>query len=257
MTPRKWKFPNTDHLARLLVVLALAWTLIPNAWAVDWDERFRRQVAECEAIPDDAYQTGLLFNPAGRRTYFERSRCLQAVAVEWRDANLCARVKQRRSLFFSGYAISEKACRDDVAEQLASDRAAADTIRVEDIHRLGDVRFERNGNGSDFDVRIQTTGSHPGSYQIRIEVWLDDASKPVVIDDYRQPLGSNGSSLSHFIQAQQVRDAFGNRSLDREVRVRITLELPPRSHADQFVLILIPAEKRRSSSEARVNFANL
>jgi len=226
--------------------------------ADDWQELFQRDFGECESIPADAYETGLLFNPAGRRTYFQRSRCLQRVAIKWRDAQLCDRVKQRRSLFFSGDAISEKACREAVAEQIANDIERAESIRVKELHKLVASNFARpHYLGGDFLLHIETEGSHPGGYQIRIEAWPNDSSASLVIDDYRQPLGSSGHSLTRTIREHQVHQVLRNQSMDREVQVRITLELPPRSHADQFVLRLIPFESRRSTFDMQVDFSKL
>jgi hypothetical protein len=52
-------------------------------------------VAPCEANDPRDYQSGLLFNPDGYRSYFVSSECFQRVAREFRDASLCAQVRQR------------------------------------------------------------------------------------------------------------------------------------------------------------------
>ncbi|MEX0915166.1 MAG: hypothetical protein WD397_02275 [Wenzhouxiangellaceae bacterium] len=235
----------------------LAGLLVSTAIADDWRESFQNDLAECESIPADAYETGLLFNPAGRRTYFKRSRCLQRVAIEWRDLELCNRVKQRRSLLFSGNAVSEKACRANVAEQLKRDRERAESIHVDDFHMLVGARLERpHYLGGDYLLHLETEGSHSGSYQIRIEVWPNSSSGSLVIEEYSQPLGSSGGSLMHTICQHKVRETLKRHSMDREVRVRIILELPLRTRTDQFVLALLPTESRRSTLDIKADLSD-
>jgi len=125
----------------------LAWLLVSSALASEWQDLFQRDLDKCESFPADAYETGLLFNPAGRRTYCERSR------------------------------------------------------------------------------------------------W--------------QPLSSDGHSLVKTIDQQQIYEALPNQSIDREVRIRISLELPPRSHSDQFVLALLPIESKLSTFDKDVDFSKL
>src|SRR3546814_18058747 len=77
------------------------------------------------------YVTGLLFNPSGMKTYFKRSSCLQAIAVDYRDASLCEDVRERKSLFFDGSAISRASCERRVEERARSDPK----VIISDIHR--------------------------------------------------------------------------------------------------------------------------
>src|SRR3546814_7820051 len=83
------------------------------------------------------YVTGLLFNPSGMKTYFKRSSCLQAIAVDYRDASLCEDVRERKSLFFDGSAISRASCERRVEERARSDPK----VIISDIHRLADVAY--------------------------------------------------------------------------------------------------------------------
>lgn len=253
---------------RTFATALLTWLLVSSALATEWQDLYQRDLNKCESFPAEAYETGLLFNPSGRRTYYERSRCLQGVAIEWRDTDLCGRVKERRSLFFSGNAISEKACKRAVAEQLAEDLQHAESIRSEDFHRPVSAHFERpHYAGGHFRLHIETKGSHAGTYQIRIGVLMNassassavdgDATDHYIIEDARQALGSEGRSLVKTIDQQQIFEVFRNQSMDREVRVRINLELPPRSHEDQFVLALLPIESRRSTFDMQVDFSKL
>src|SRR3546814_12431633 len=55
------------------------------------------EVERCRRMDPADYVTGLLFNPPGMKTYFKRSSCLQAIAVDYRDASLCEEVRDRKS----------------------------------------------------------------------------------------------------------------------------------------------------------------
>src|SRR3546814_4280169 len=55
------------------------------------------EVERCQRMDPADYVTGLLFNPSGMKTYFKRSSCLQAIAVDYRDASLCEDVRERKS----------------------------------------------------------------------------------------------------------------------------------------------------------------
>src|SRR3546814_17043831 len=89
------------------------------------------------------YVTGLLFNPPGMKTYFKRSSCLQAIAVAYRDASLCEEVRERKSLFFDGPALSRASCERRVA---ARARSAPKGI-TSDISQRAAVATFRTGNG--------------------------------------------------------------------------------------------------------------
>src|SRR3546814_5842882 len=79
------------------------------------------EVERCRRMDPADYVTGLLFNPPGMKTYFKRSSCLQAIAVDYRDASLCEEVRERKSLFFDGSAISRASCERRVEEGARSD----------------------------------------------------------------------------------------------------------------------------------------
>src|SRR5262249_5158433 len=85
-------------LLLLILVLQLAVAAAPGA---TYDESRSAALGRCDAIDPAASQSGLIFNPAGYRSFYLRSECLQTTAVQFRDEALCSRVKQRRSLFFS------------------------------------------------------------------------------------------------------------------------------------------------------------
>src|SRR3546814_4174525 len=120
------------------------------------------EVERCQRMDPADYVTGLLFNPSGMKTYFKRSSCLQAIAVDYRDASLCEDVRERKSLFFDGSAISRASCERRVEERARSDP----TVIISDIHRLADVPYFRNGNGRDIAVRVGFSGCYRPQYDL-------------------------------------------------------------------------------------------
>ncbi len=237
------------------IACVLGSLLAANAWADDWQLRFEHALGECQAISTSDYETGLIFNPPGKHTYYKRSRCLQELAIEWREAKLCAEVRERRSLFFNGEAYSELACRDDVTEQMERDRAAAAMLDPDRFHKLESVHFDQpHYVGDNIRQQLKTRGSHPGSYQVRVELWPSDTGEPVVIADYSQPLGGEGATLTGTIPNQRLREAFGGSIPEHEIRARVTLALSPRSHRDQFILTQIPETARRSQIETTLTW---
>jgi hypothetical protein len=64
-------------------VFALAIIMLTHAaCAGDLQQEASRLRARCAAIPADRYSTGLIGNPSGYETLFERSACVQQLAVE-------------------------------------------------------------------------------------------------------------------------------------------------------------------------------
>ena len=86
----------------IFVVLFAASSL----FASDYASMRSSALAQCGKIAPSEYQTGLLFNPDGYRSYYVRSECIQKVAIQFRDALLCAQVRRRYSLFSSSWGIS-------------------------------------------------------------------------------------------------------------------------------------------------------
>ena len=106
--------------------MRMVWTtLLAVAGGVAADEAPGDQAARCASITPDRYVTGLFFNPDGMQTYYDRSRCFDELAVERRDASLCARVLERHAWWLDGSQMSPGACRRRVAEQERRDIEAA------------------------------------------------------------------------------------------------------------------------------------
>ncbi len=154
----------------LAILFVAAVNLDTTASSDQFDERKRDRIEAYRAIPEDDYSTALIFNPPGQSTMFHRSACLQQLAHDERDADLCAEVKERKSWFFDWSGISEQSCRELVAERIERDRQEASEKDFRSIRRLDSVEFFKNGNERDFDAVVTTEGSFPGTYLLNISV---------------------------------------------------------------------------------------
>ena len=125
---------NSNLLALLRILLSAS-----SLFSASYDELRAAAVKNCEAIDPAQYQSGLLFNPDGYRSFYVRSECFQKIAVQFRDASLCAQVKQRHSLFSSSWGYSRAHCRELVAEGVAADRQNLEDIKKQ--HLQGAVRW--------------------------------------------------------------------------------------------------------------------
>ncbi|MGY0559251.1 hypothetical protein ACW7G2_00800 [Luteimonas sp. A277] len=153
------------------------------------------EVERCRRIDPAEYSTGMLFNPPGMKTTYKRSTCLYSLAREYRDESLCEEVRERKSLFFDGSAITRENCEQRVREVMAGDPE----VVIADVKRLADVRWFRNGNGRDFDVHVRTSGSYAHRYELTV-LMLDKAGAP-------------GQVL--------WRNEYGRRAVDQRLQVRI------------------------------------
>src|SRR6516164_8565895 len=98
---------RTNMFVRPTAAMLAGLSLGPTAaLCASYDELKSAAVSRCTMIDPAEYQSGLAFNPEGYRSYYVRSSCFQDVAVQFRDDNLCAHVKQRHSLLFSGWGYS-------------------------------------------------------------------------------------------------------------------------------------------------------
>lgn len=162
---------------------------------VAYDSARDAALNRCRAIDPNDAQTGLLFNPDGYRSYFVRSACLQDVAATFRDATVCAQVKERTSIFFSSWGYSPRRCVELVQQGEAADRRDLTTLRRQ-YEAAGititDVQIERNGNGRDYDIVPTFAGRFAHAYTLSVDVvapggemvrihssstYIDDASR--------------------------------------------------------------------------------
>ena len=116
--------------AAVLTIAAVLLLEPRPASAFDYDEQFSAAVARCSAIDEDASQSGLVFNPDGFRSFYLRSQCFQDAAVQFRNASLCGKVKERRPLLFSSWGYSPARCRELVTAGVAAERSQSMVTRV-------------------------------------------------------------------------------------------------------------------------------
>lgn len=210
-------------------------------------------VERCRRIDPAEYSTALLFNPPGMTTLFKRSSCLQRIAVEYRDASLCAEVRERKSLFFDGSAISRASCEERVRERVRDDPK----VVIADIHRLADVAYFRDGNGRDIDVRVGVSGSHRHRYELMVAM-VDEAGSVIETlhrRDYQ--LGPDAGPLHVLVRQAQVAAVAGALGLESPYRFQVTLALVEPTLAELRQFVALPAELRKSTVEHRVDPARL
>ena len=209
--------------------IAFALLLLPGIAAAnnDYKQQHAAAVGACEAISAREYQSGLALNPAGYRSYYLRSQCVQKAALTFRDIKLCAKVRQRRALFSSSWGYSKSNCKKLVEAGIAKDREAIEQMKrdyAEGHVRLSDFRIERNGNGRDFDIIPEFSGAGAHGYQLVFEIIRDDPGlSPVLLKDSGFYLEGNTNNIRIYVPQQALRKRFPGFSLNKSWQVRATL----------------------------------
>jgi len=217
---------NSQLITRCIVIACL---LQPGLIAAnnDYERQRALAVSACEAIKSREYQSGLALNPDGYRSYYVRSQCYQKVAKKFRDSRLCAMVRQRRSLFASSWGYSKSNCKKLVREGIAKDREAIDLMKREygQGHvRLSDFRIERNGNGRDFDIIPEFSGTGAHGYRLVFEIIRDDPGlPPVLLEDSGFYLEGDTNNIRVYVPQQDIRKRFPGFAPDAYWQVRATL----------------------------------
>jgi hypothetical protein len=229
--------------------------------AVDYATRRATVVEKCQAIDPSESRSGLFFNPDGYRSFYLRSQCFQDAAVQFRDATLCANVRERRSLLSSSWGYTATRCRTLVAEGTATDRRELEEIRRR--YRIGgmtlqDFRVERNGNGRDVDIIPAVAGTYPHGYTLAFEILGTERSSVL--------LHSSGyyvdekSNLRIYIPQADIRTRFPTFTLNRPYTVRATLTLDigiggeSGYWSDAFIDSVFPVRERVRSITRQASF---
>jgi len=243
-------------LVSLLVAIAASSTI-----ASDYDKLRTAAVERCNAIDPGASQSGLFFNPDGYRSYYVRSQCFQEAAINFRDAALCAQVKQRRSLLSSSWGYSAARCRTLVAEGIEADRRT-----LEDLKRryrdgavsLQDFRIEPNGNGRDFDLIPAFSGENAGGYTLTLAV-VPSNSDAILLHSSGYHVDGR-SNLRIFVRGDDIRRLVPGFVPGRRYKVRVTLTLTTPAGtgdvrwSDAFVESVFPARDRSQSVTKDLDF---
>jgi len=184
-------------------------------------------VSTCQSIDADEYQSGLLFNPDGYRSYYARSMCYQKAAITFRDIQLCDLVRRRLAVFSSSWGYSKSNCRKLVSEGIAQDREAIDRMKqnYQQCHvQLDGFRIERNGNGRDIDIIPEFSGEGAHGYELRFEILREDsAAPPVLIDASGFSLKGAIDTIRIYVRTADIRRRFPGFALNQTWPVRATL----------------------------------
>ncbi len=214
--------------ASLLAALAAGLSSV----AVAADDRYTEMrddaVKRCTAIDPSEYRSGLLFNPEGYRSLYVRSACFQDAAVHFRDAALCAHVKQRRSLFSSSWGYSRRRCGELVEEGEAADREALleKKARYESgAVTLRDFTIERNGNGRDYDIIPVFDPGAAATYVLRFEIIAAPSTTGSVLLDASGFHLEGNDAIRIFVRRADIVRRFASFEVGRSYPVRATLTL--------------------------------
>jgi hypothetical protein len=215
------------HACTVVLCIALLALLAPTAaFAFDYAEWRSKAVQACEVINPSESQSGLIFNPDGYRSFYVRSKCFQEAAVTYRDAALCAQVRQRWSLFGSSWGYTAERCRLLVAQGTAKDRAellAMKKAYTAGGMKLRDFRAERNGNGRDIDLIPAFTGTYAHGYTVAFEI-VPNAGGATLLHTSGYHLDAT-SNLNIYVRQADIKQRLPEFSLNRQYDVRATVTL--------------------------------
>lgn len=249
--------------AALLLASAFAGLVAMSEAAPDYGVDRAASVKACEAIDAAASQSGLMGNPDGYRSYYDRSMCFQQTAVNFRDDSLCAKVRQRRSLLFSSWGYSPAQCRTLVAAGIASDRATMEALKrkyLKGAVGLRDFRIEPNGNGRDFNIIPAFTGGDAAGYRLTFEILPSQAGAPPALVHSSGYWLDARANLQIYVRAEDIRRVLPGFAPDRTYEVRGTaiLSVPigdgEARWSDAFVERAFPARERSQSMIKQVKF---
>ncbi len=229
---------------------------LSGSHAEPFADRKQQSIERCQAIDEEAYSTGMIFNPKGQETMFERSRCFQELAAEERDPSLCDKVVERKSWFFDGSAISQVSCRKLVTLRIDKDARQAASKDFSLLHRLRSVAFARNGNGKDFNFELNTEGSMSGAYEFALLFSPASGGETVLIEDETNRFGGSDSRKIFLLRRSLLRQKLGDTFEQKEWTATVSLQFA-KTQYNRFYYDAIPTEFRSSRLEKRLRFADL
>jgi len=216
------------RLPNVTLAVGISFFALQFAHANNYDELRSAAVQRCAAIDPAVYQTGLLFNPEGYRSFYLRSQCFQQAAIEFRDDKLCAEVKERRSLGSSSWGYSTTQCRKLVGEGIAEDRKVLEAKKRQyqnGASRLREFNIELNGNGRDYDIIPIFAAVQKDSYVLRFEITAGEGvSVPVLLHSSGYYLDA-GSNIQIFVRQDEIRNRLTGFAPGRNYAVRATMLL--------------------------------
>lgn len=218
-------------------------------------------VKECEKIDPGEYQSGLLFNPDGYRSYYFRSECMQRAAVQFRDASLCDYVRRRFSLLSSSWGVSPAQCQKLVFQGIIADRAELGKERqaalANPVRMLG-FRIQRNGNGRDFDILPEFSSGHAHGYRLVFEI-VGVREQPILIHSDGYYIDAN-SRLNIYVRQADIRARFPEFQLNHPYAVRATMIISTGMGgqsgywSDEFIESVFPLRERSQTMMVTCTF---
>jgi hypothetical protein len=180
-------------------------------------------VETCQSIPSHTYNTFLIFNPSDYQTYYFRSECYQKVALQTRDVKLCDQVKERKSFFLNGSAVSQQACLKAVNNQESQD--FAERVKPESIHKIEKVEINPTLSG-DFDVKVFPAGTLWGTYKFSVSL-LDSSGKFIgILDELDTHLSDRKDPLSTTLYRQKIQQLVGSQLKSGQMyNIQVSLKL--------------------------------
>jgi hypothetical protein len=183
--------------------------------------------------------------------------------VEFRDDQLCAEVKERRSLVSSSWGYSSRQCRKLVAGGVADDRITIEAKKFQYQSRalcLRDFHTRRNGNGRDYDIIPASAGAQKDSLVLRFEITAGEGVSVTV------PLNSSGydlvarSNLRIFVRRDEIRNRLASFEAVRSYSVRATMTLDvdvggrPGHSSDALIERVFPVQQRAQAVTKDIHF---
>jgi hypothetical protein len=230
---------------------------LSGAHADQFVEQKQQAIERCQAVDEKTYSTGMIFNPKGQVTMFERSRCFQELAAAERDPSLCDKVVERKSWFFDGSAISEKSCLERMAQRIEKDALDFASKDFSLLHRLRSAAFARNGNGKDFDFALNTEGSMSGAYELELSVSRASGGEDIsIVHNTASRFGGTDSRKTILLMRSQLTEILGETFQQTEWTTTVTLQFA-KTRYNRFYYSKIPPAFRSSRLETRLHFADL
>ena len=183
--------------------------------------------------------------------------------MEFRDDQLCAEVKERRSLVSSSWGYSSRQCRKLVVEGIAEDRKVLDAKKRQYQNgalRLRDFQMERNGNGRDYDIIPSFAGAQKDSFVLRFEITAGEGVSVTV------PLNSSGydlvarSNLRIFVRRDEIRTRLAGFASGRRYSVQAAMTLdagfdgPSGRWSEAFIETVFPVQERAQAVTKDIRF---
>lgn len=212
----------------ILTLFSLLVFIVPlQGFTAEVETLLQQAVSRCELIDPRASQSGLLFNPEGYRTYYERSACIQRAAIAFRERELCVQVKRRYALFSSGWGYSRSNCRDLVDAGIAEDSAELEVLRQNYFAgpvRLISVRMERNGNRRDYDFIPRFADGYQAGYQLDFYVTDGSGTKHLILQ-HGSYLRGGSDNIRLYLERERLLVRFPDLELGVNYNMEVHLVL--------------------------------